>query len=155
MNSLRTDAQRNRLRLLDSAAEVLREQGLDASLDEISRRAGVGNATLYRHFPSREELLEAVYLEQVDARRRSPGRDIANSLGIDPGGAAYKVTSGAADAIWSFTYDPTLILGKINKGAKVLKYGVGDFSDAGRIESLMRGNNQVKRGWNQIGRAHV
>src|SRR5947208_326767 len=71
MTSLRSDAQRNRRRLLASAAEVLREQGLDASLDEISRRAGVGNATLYRHFPSRETLYEAVYLEQVDARRQS------------------------------------------------------------------------------------
>lgn len=81
VNSLRSDAQRNRGRLLQSAAEVLREQGLDASLDEISRRAGVGNATLYRHFPSREELLEAVYLEQVDARRQSFERSLAMSDG--------------------------------------------------------------------------
>lgn len=81
MSSLRSDAQRNRANLLASAADVLREQGLDASLDEISRRAGVGNATLYRHFPSREELLEAVYLEQVDARRRSFERSLAMSDG--------------------------------------------------------------------------
>lgn len=81
MNSLRSDAQRNRRRLLASAAEVLREQGLDASLDEISRRAGVGNATLYRHFPSREKLYEAVYLEQVDARRQSFERSLAMSDG--------------------------------------------------------------------------
>jgi AcrR family transcriptional regulator len=79
MSSLRSDAQRNRGRLLASAAEVLREQGLDASLDEISRRAGVGNATLYRHFPSRETLYEAVYLEQVDARRQSFERSLAMS----------------------------------------------------------------------------
>jgi AcrR family transcriptional regulator len=81
VNSLRSDAKRNRRRLLESAAEVLREQGLDASLDEISRRAGVGNATLYRHFPSREELLEAVYLEQADARRQSFERSLAMSDG--------------------------------------------------------------------------
>jgi AcrR family transcriptional regulator len=81
MNSLRSDAQRNRGRLLASAAEVLREQGLDASLDEISRRAGVGNATLYRHFPSREKLYEAVYLEQVEARRQSFERSLAMSDG--------------------------------------------------------------------------
>lgn len=81
LNSLRSDAQRNRRRLLASAAEVLREQGLDASLDEISRRAGVGNATLYRHFPSREKLYEAVYLEQADARRQSFERSLAMSDG--------------------------------------------------------------------------
>ena len=81
VNSLRSDAQRNRGRLLASAAEVLREQGLDASLDEISRRAGVGNATLYRHFPSRRKLYEAVYLEQVDARRQSFERSLAMSDG--------------------------------------------------------------------------
>lgn len=81
LSSLRSDAQRNRRRLLSSAAEVLREQGLDASLDEISRRAGVGNATLYRHFPSREKLYEAVYLEQADARRQSFERSLAMSDG--------------------------------------------------------------------------
>jgi AcrR family transcriptional regulator len=60
---LRSDARRNRQRLLDAAGEVLREQGLDAPLDEIARRAGVGNATLYRHFPTREALCEAVFAE--------------------------------------------------------------------------------------------
>src|SRR5919202_951479 len=60
---LRTDARRNRRRLLESAREVMREQGLDASLGEIARRAGVGNATLYRHFPTREALCEAVFAE--------------------------------------------------------------------------------------------
>jgi AcrR family transcriptional regulator len=60
---LRTDARRNRRRLLQSAREVMREQGLDASLGEIARRAGVGNATLYRHFPTREALCEAVFAE--------------------------------------------------------------------------------------------
>ncbi len=60
---LRSDARRNRKLLLRAAGEVLREDGLDASLDEIARRAGVGNATLYRHFPSREKLCEAVFAE--------------------------------------------------------------------------------------------
>jgi AcrR family transcriptional regulator len=84
VDSLRSDAQRNRRRIVASAAEVLREQGLDASLDEVSRRAGVGNATLYRHFPSREKLLEAVYLDQVEARRQS----LEASLAITDGWAA-------------------------------------------------------------------
>src|ERR687887_1500113 len=60
---LRSDARRNRKLLLQAAGEVLREDGLDASLDEIARRAGVGNATLYRHFPTREKLCEAVFAE--------------------------------------------------------------------------------------------
>jgi AcrR family transcriptional regulator len=59
----RSDARRNRRRLLESARAVMREQGLDASLGEIARRAGVGNATLYRHFPTREALCEAVFAE--------------------------------------------------------------------------------------------
>src|ERR687891_626677 len=59
----RSDARRNRMRLLEAAREVMREQGLDASLGEIARQAGVGNATLYRHFPTREALCEAVFAE--------------------------------------------------------------------------------------------
>jgi AcrR family transcriptional regulator len=60
---LRTDARRNRRRLLEAAREVMREQGLDASLGQIARRAGVGSATLYRHFPTREALCESVFVE--------------------------------------------------------------------------------------------
>ncbi|OLT00058.1 hypothetical protein BJF90_07045 [Pseudonocardia sp. CNS-004] len=61
--ALRSDARRNRQRLLDAAKVVMREHGLDASLGEIARRAGVGNATLYRHFPTREALWEAVFAD--------------------------------------------------------------------------------------------
>jgi AcrR family transcriptional regulator len=60
---LRRDAQRNRSRLVTAARAVFAEQGLDASLDEIARRAGVGNATLYRHFPTREKLYTAVFAD--------------------------------------------------------------------------------------------
>jgi AcrR family transcriptional regulator len=60
---LRSDARRNRRRLIDAAKIVMREQGLDASLGEIARRAGVGSATLYRHFPTREVLWEAVFAD--------------------------------------------------------------------------------------------
>jgi len=58
---LRRDAQRNRDALLAAAHEVFAELGLDAPLDVIARRAGVGNATLYRHFPTREDLLGEVF----------------------------------------------------------------------------------------------
>jgi AcrR family transcriptional regulator len=59
---IRTDAARNRERILAAAREMLVEQGRDIPLDEIARRAGVGNATLYRHFPDRHALLRAVLL---------------------------------------------------------------------------------------------
>jgi AcrR family transcriptional regulator len=62
---LRADAQRNRTALLAAAREVFGEQGLDASLDEIARRARVGNATLYRRFPSRRELVAEVFAGQM------------------------------------------------------------------------------------------
>ena len=63
--SLRADAKRNRDELLARAAEVFAERGADASLEEIARRAQVGIGTLYRHFPSRDALVEAVYRREV------------------------------------------------------------------------------------------
>ncbi|MFB4278809.1 MULTISPECIES: TetR/AcrR family transcriptional regulator [unclassified Nonomuraea] len=62
---LRADAQRNRDLLLAAAARVFAERGTDAPLDEVARRAGVGNATMYRHFPTRSDLLVAVYADEV------------------------------------------------------------------------------------------
>src|SRR5947208_2495681 len=61
----RADASRNAARLLAAAREVLAEAGNDVALDAIARRAGVGNATLYRHFPTRGDLLVAVYADEV------------------------------------------------------------------------------------------
>jgi AcrR family transcriptional regulator len=63
----RADARRNYERLLTAAAAAFAEHGADdVSLEEIARRAGVGIGTLYRHFPARQALLEAVYKDQVD-----------------------------------------------------------------------------------------
>ena len=62
---MRADARRNRERLVSVASEVVAEQGAAASLEEIARRAGVGSATLHRHFPSRHALLDAVFAERV------------------------------------------------------------------------------------------
>jgi AcrR family transcriptional regulator len=61
----RADAQRNYERLLAAAETALNAQGANASLDEIAKAAGVGNATLYRHFPTRESLIEAVYDQRI------------------------------------------------------------------------------------------
>ena len=62
---LRADARRNRAKLIAAARVAFREFGLDASLDEIAKRAGVGSATLYRHFPSRDDLITAVFLDRM------------------------------------------------------------------------------------------
>lgn len=63
---LRADAQRNRDRLVEVAAQTFASDGVDASLEEIAKRAGVGIGTLYRHFPTREHLVEVVYRREVE-----------------------------------------------------------------------------------------
>jgi AcrR family transcriptional regulator len=78
---LRADARRNREKLIKAASPAFAEHGVEASLEEIARRAGVGIGTLYRHFPTREHLVEAVYRREVEllcaaadelARRKAP-----------------------------------------------------------------------------------
>jgi AcrR family transcriptional regulator len=63
--TLRADAARNRQKLLDAAGASFTEQGPDVSLEAVAKRAGVGIGTLYRHFPTREALVEAVYRNEV------------------------------------------------------------------------------------------
>jgi AcrR family transcriptional regulator len=62
----RTDAQRNRERILEAAKEAFTRSGANASLDDIGKDAGVGAGTLYRHFPTRDALIEAVYRTEVE-----------------------------------------------------------------------------------------
>ena len=78
---LRADAERNRAALLHAAREIFGEQGLDASLDEIARRAGVGNATLYRRFPSRRDLIAEVFAGQMNEWVELADRSLAD---LDP-----------------------------------------------------------------------
>jgi AcrR family transcriptional regulator len=68
---MRADARRNYEKLIAAGREAFTDEGSSASLEEIARRAGVGIGTLYRHFPSRQALLEAVYVEEVDGLCRS------------------------------------------------------------------------------------
>jgi AcrR family transcriptional regulator len=63
----RADARRNYDKLIEAARAAFTENGTEASLEDIARRAGVGIGTLYRHFPTRQDLLEATYLEEVEA----------------------------------------------------------------------------------------
>jgi AcrR family transcriptional regulator len=62
----RADAQRNRERILEVAKQVFTRRGADASMDEIAKHAKIGPGTLYRHFPTRDDLLAAVYISEVE-----------------------------------------------------------------------------------------
>jgi AcrR family transcriptional regulator len=110
---MRADAQRNRDRIVEVAREVFREQGYDASLDEVAKRAGVGPGTLYRHFPHRDALLDAImqsWVQRVDEAVEKtlafegPPRDLllgwfqeyVQLISLHKGGPA-KITSAQGD----------------------------------------------------------
>jgi AcrR family transcriptional regulator len=84
VKTLRADGRRNRERILAAAVELVARDGAQASLEEIARRAGVGSATLHRHFPSRRALLEVVFRDgvaQLCARAAAqPGEDPSAEL---------------------------------------------------------------------------
>jgi AcrR family transcriptional regulator len=75
----RADAARNHERVLEAAKSVFGAGGPEASLEAVARRAGVGIGTLYRHFPTREALFEAVYRREVEQLA-----DLADQLKVDP-----------------------------------------------------------------------
>jgi AcrR family transcriptional regulator len=79
---MRADAKKNYSHLLTVARDVIAEQGADASLRDIARRADVGLATLYRHFPTREALLEALLRASLDELTRKAA-DLGNSKAPD------------------------------------------------------------------------
>ena len=80
----RAQAERNRAKILDAARSAFAEADFEVSMAEISRRAGVGMATLYRNFPGRRELLEALYIDEIDALC-----DAARAIRSDTPGAAF------------------------------------------------------------------
>jgi AcrR family transcriptional regulator len=75
----RRDAQKNRERILEVAKEAFTRSGANTSLDDIAKQAGVGPGTLYRHFPTRDELLEAVYRTEVE-KLAAAERNFAETL---------------------------------------------------------------------------
>ncbi|EST22386.1 TetR/AcrR family transcriptional regulator [Streptomyces roseochromogenus] len=85
---MRADARRNYERLLKAAVAAFAEHGENASLDDIAKRAGVGAGTLYRHFPTRQELLEAAYVDHFQA------------LGARAGELARELSPGEALMAW-------------------------------------------------------
>jgi AcrR family transcriptional regulator len=76
---LRADAERNRTRILEVAKEAFSRSGADASLDDIAKQAEVGPGTLYRHFPTRDALIEAVYHSEV-AKLAAAQRELSREL---------------------------------------------------------------------------
>jgi AcrR family transcriptional regulator len=81
----RSDAARNRARLLAAAAEVFAEQGLDAGVGEIAQRAGVGRGTLFRNFPTKQDLIAAVVVDKM----RLAVADGRKLLEAEPGTAVF------------------------------------------------------------------
>jgi AcrR family transcriptional regulator len=83
---VRADAVRNRQRVLDAAQAAFANEGLAVPIDEIARRAGVGAGTVYRHFPTKEALYEAILLDHVE---RLAAEAMSQSLSPDPGRALF------------------------------------------------------------------
>lgn len=87
---LRADARRNRERILDVATKVFATEGLDVPIDEIANRAGMGIGTVYRHFPTKEELIEAVVFSFKQRLIEKAKEMLAQD---DPGQALFKFLS--------------------------------------------------------------
>jgi AcrR family transcriptional regulator len=119
---LRVDAERNRQRVLEVAQAVFAAEGLAVPIDEIARRAGLGVGTLYRHFPTKEALFEAIVMGRLEALV-AYARERADA--VDPGLAffaflARMVEEGAAkrdftEALASTGVDLTRVLGGVKK----------------------------------------
>jgi AcrR family transcriptional regulator len=124
---MRADARRNRDRIVEVAREVFREQGYDASLDEVAKRAGVGAGTLYRHFPTRENLLDAIMQSWVDRVDEAAAKVLAHEgpprevllawftayvalISLHKGGPA-KITSAMGDPASPITHKCQVLAG--------------------------------------------
>lgn len=85
---LRADAKRNRARVLEVAQRVFATEGVSVRMEEIAHRAGVGVGTIYRHFPTKETLLQAILIEHIE-RVAAHAESLKNAE--DPGAAFFKV----------------------------------------------------------------
>jgi AcrR family transcriptional regulator len=94
MPELRADARRNLERVLDAAAEVFAASGPDASIDEIARLAGVGHGTVFRRFPTKDDLMYAVIERHVAQMRAMAEEALASD---DPGAAFFDFARGVAE----------------------------------------------------------
>lgn len=101
VRSTRTDARRNRAKILEIAERVFASEGLEASMDSLAKRAGVGPGTLYRHFPTRDALVAAV-LEAYGPDLQQEAAAIAGS-GLDAGAALDRWVGALGE--WVRAYD--------------------------------------------------
>jgi AcrR family transcriptional regulator len=107
----RADAERNRAKILAAARSAFADPQAEVSMAEVSRRAGVGMATLYRNFPGRRELLEALYIDEVNAVCEA-----AKTLEAE--------TSGAVFAAWLHRFF-AFVTSKHPVGTELLKHSGG------------------------------
>lgn len=128
MTELRADARRNREELLDVARQVIREQGVDASLRDIARGAGVGIATLYRHFPTRDELIAAIVGDGV---RRLSARAAELSGTKSPGEALREWLADVAGRIGPYQGLPDVMLEGTTVDGSPLGVACAGMMDAG------------------------
>src|SRR5216683_1737407 len=135
---MRADAQRNYTRLLDAATAAFLEHGADdVSLEEIARRAGVGIGTLYRHFPTRQALLEAVYRDQVEALRARADELLSSCSSMMRGavtdvlGRAQEAGAARADA------DPADLMRLVHAISLTTDWAPGDHEQADRLLALV------------------
>ncbi|MGI5127551.1 TetR/AcrR family transcriptional regulator [Pseudonocardia sp. CA-107938] len=141
---LRADAQRNRDRLLDTAARAFATTGPDVPLETIAKDAGVGIGTLYRHFPTREALVEAVYRNEL-ARQCEAGSELLRELPPDAALRAwmdrfvsYMATKrGLADALRAIVGTDG---NPFAESRARLLTGLGTLLDAGAAAGTVRGD---------------
>ena len=118
MTELRADARRNREELLEAARQVIREEGVDASLRDIARRAGVGIGTLYRHFPTRDALIAAIVGDGV---RRLSARAVELSQAKPPGEALAVWLADVAGRIGPYQGLPDAMLDAVTSDGSPLR----------------------------------
>jgi AcrR family transcriptional regulator len=94
LRPLRADARRNRAKVLEAAEEVFASEGLVVPIDEVARRAGVGVGTVYRHFPTKQALFEAIVVARIEALVER-GEELCTAE--DPGAALFTFISELVD----------------------------------------------------------
>jgi AcrR family transcriptional regulator len=141
---LRADAERNRQRILDAARELFAERGLDVTLDDIARHAGVGTGTAYRRFPNKDALIEALMVERIDeiaaiARERLEDPDPwAGLAGFFEGALALQASDrGLKDVLFSGTRGREQVAHARQQIAPIVARLVRRAVDAGVVRSDM------------------
>ena len=119
----RADARRNYDKLVAAAREVFAEDGVEASLEEVARRAGVGIGTLYRHFPARQDLFDTLYLGEVEALCRS-----ADELGELP---AWDAFVSWADQLVAYVSTKRALAEALNHNSEMFRAGRAAVQESG------------------------